>query len=166
MRRAEQLADALLQRNWRLVTAESCTGGLICAQLTDIPGSSGWLEGGFVTYTPEMKVRVLGVRQSTLDRWGVVSEPTAAEMALGALKLSGANLSVSVTGVAGPSGGDVTIPVGTVWFGWALSVGDSPPTVMHTAVERFSGSRELIRDAAVEAALAGCERCLADPDLR
>ena len=72
------------------------------------------MEGGFVTYTPVMKKRVLGVGQSTLDRWGVVSEPTAAEMALEALKLSGANLSVSVTGVAGPSGGDVAIPVGTV----------------------------------------------------
>ncbi len=107
-------------RRLRLACAESCTGGLIASTCTAIPGSSDWFECAFVTYRLAAKQRLLDVSDETLRRWGAVSEPTAKEMALGALQHCDADIAVSVTGVAGPSGGDVANPVGTVWFAWAL----------------------------------------------
>ena len=100
------------ERAMHLVTAESCTGGLIAATVTDIAGSSAWFDRGFVVYTPEAKMQMLGVQPETLNRCGVVSEPVAREMAVGALAHSKATIAVAVTGVAGPSGGTEKRPSG------------------------------------------------------
>ncbi|MEM1432532.1 MAG: CinA family protein [Pseudomonadota bacterium] len=155
----EQLAELLLGRKQTLVTAESCTGGLLAGVLTDLAGSSSWFYGGFVTYTLEAKRRCLGVEAQTLDRWGAVSEPTAQAMAAGALAHSSADLSVSVTGVAGPGGGEPLLPVGTVWFGWA----ERGRTLIHTAEHQFEGDRASVRDQAVDRALQGLLRLLETP---
>jgi nicotinamide-nucleotide amidase len=158
---ARDVAALLHERALRLVTAESCTGGLIVASLTEIPGSSDWIECGFVTYSVDAKQRMLGVRAETIAHHGAVSEPTAREMALGALERSQADVAVSVTGIAGPSGGDVLQPVGTVWFGWALRTPGE--IVFESAVHVFEGSRTEVRHAATKAALSGL-RSLLDKD--
>jgi nicotinamide-nucleotide amidase len=152
---------ALLHKNMRLVAAESCTGGLFAAMCTGNPGSSEWFEGAFVTYRIPAKTRMLDVSELTLARWGAVSEPTAREMAIGALTHSDADMAVSVTGVAGPGGGDIDVPVGTVWIAWALRVPDST-RLAQSARHAFAGSREHIRRAAVRAALAGILEILQD----
>ena len=109
---AQSLGQALLKKGWMLVSAESCTGGLLGAAMTDVPGSSQWYERGFVTYSNEAKVMHLGVSEETLERHGAVSEATAMEMAAGALQTaSGAHVAVSTTGVAGPDGGSPGKPV-------------------------------------------------------
>jgi nicotinamide-nucleotide amidase len=110
---------ALAQRGLTLATAESCTGGLVAKRLTDVPGSSDYLREGWVTYSNEAKQHRLGVAAATLRRHGAVSEETAREMALGALRESGADVAVSVTGIAGPAGGTGEKPVGLVWYGLA-----------------------------------------------
>lgn len=102
-------------------TAESCTGGLIIAAMTDIPGSSSMVDRGFVTYSNDAKQEMLGVSGATLDAYGAVSEQTALEMAAGALAHSRAGVALAVTGIAGPDGGSAEKPVGLVWFGLALS---------------------------------------------
>lgn len=149
----EAVAQALRHRHATLVTAESCTGGLIAAELTAIPGSSEWFEGAFVTYRLSAKQRMIGVRAATLERYGAVSEPTVREMAEGALRAAGARVSVAVTGVAGPGGGDVLTPVGTVWFGWALA--DPEPRCVQTACHDLDGSRTQVRRQATRLALQG-----------
>ena len=120
-----ELANALLQacqqRGIMLATAESCTGGLIIATLTDIPGSSSMVDRGFVTYSNEAKMEMLGVSAATLDAHGAVSRETVLEMAAGALTHSQASLSLAVTGIAGPGGGSAEKPIGLVWFGIALA---------------------------------------------
>jgi nicotinamide-nucleotide amidase len=98
----KQVANALVERDFRLITAESCTGGMVASELTSIPGSSDWFEGAFVTYRLTAKERMLGVPASLLERFGAVSEPTARAMAEGALSASDAQISVAITGVAGP----------------------------------------------------------------
>ena len=119
-----ELADALLKACARhgilAATAESCTGGLIIAAMTDIPGSSSMVDRGFVTYSNEAKMEMLGVRAETLATYGAVSRETALEMAMGALARSRAGIALAVTGIAGPDGGSAGKPVGTVWFGLAL----------------------------------------------
>lgn len=118
-----ELAAAVLnkarEKGFRIATAESCTGGLIVGALTDIAGSSDVVDRGFVTYSNEAKQQMLSVQVGTLDRFGAVSEATAKEMAYGALANSLADITVSVTGVAGPGGGSADKPVGLVWFGLA-----------------------------------------------
>src|SRR3954469_11316719 len=131
-------------------TAESCTGGLVAGAITDIAGSSAWFERGFVTYSNDAKMELLGVLKATLDAHGAVSEPTAREMAEGALLHSRAQLAVAITGVAGPGGGTVDKPVGMVCFAWS---GLGVPTVAVT--KRFAGNRAGVRRAAVLAALEG-----------
>lgn len=111
---AQELLEACRKNQKKIVTAESCTGGLIAALLTEIPGSSDVFERGFVTYSNLAKMEHLGVLQNTLETYGAVSQQTASEMALGALKASQADLSVSVTGVAGPGGSSTEKPVGLV----------------------------------------------------
>ncbi len=144
------LGEALALRGWRIATAESCTGGLVAAAITATAGSSSWFDAGFVTYSNAMKVELLGVSPATLDEHGAVSEATARAMAEGALVRSGADLAVSVTGVAGPSGGSAAKPVGLVWLAWALRGGTT------TAAEhRFTGDRGAVRRASVEVALEG-----------
>lgn len=153
-----EVARLLTGKQITLVTAESCTGGMIAAELTGVPGSSGWFEGAFVTYRLTAKVRMIGVKQETLDIHGAVSEPTAREMAEGALAACDAGISVSVTGVAGPDGGDLLAPVGTVWFAWAMA--DPQPQCVHSARHHFSGSRAEVRQQAVAIALAGVRTVL------
>ena len=114
------LADALRARRWMLATAESCTGGLIAGACTEMAGSSEWFERGFVTYSNAAKSELLGVPASLIARHGAVSEPIARAMAAGALAHSHAQVSVAVTGIAGPGGGSLEKPVGTVWLGWQV----------------------------------------------
>jgi len=150
---AEQLAVALSARGLRLVTVESCTGGLVAATLTSLPGSSNWFEGAFVTYRLSAKTRMVGVEPQLLAASGAVSEPTARAMAEGALQACDADLSVSITGVAGPDGGDIITPVGTVWFGWALRAPEIQ--CIQTAEMEFPGDRSAVRVQAVNAAIDG-----------
>src|SRR5215471_10326834 len=112
----ERVAHWALEAKYRLVTAESCTGGWIAKAFTDLAGSSRWFECGYVTYSNEAKIRDLGVSPRTLTEHGAVSEPTVREMAAGALRVSGADVSIAVSGIAGPDGGSAEKPVGTVWF--------------------------------------------------
>jgi len=139
----------LLQRRFRLSTAESCTGGLIAAMCTGLPGSSDWFEAGFVTYSVDAKVRLLGVSPALIDRCGVVSAEIAEAMATGALECCAADAAIAVTGVAGPSGGTTQLPTGTVWIGWALR------STAFRCSERFlfQGDRAAIREQAVIASL-------------
>ena len=141
------LADALRQRQWMLATAESCTGGLIAAACTDLAGSSNWFERGFVTYSNEAKTELLGVDAALIEAHGAVSEEVARAMAQGALACSRAQVTVAVTGVAGPGGGSVDKPVGTVWFGWSVD-GQT-----RTEQRCFAGDRAAVRVATVQHAL-------------
>ena len=149
----DELARLLTASELRLVTAESCTGGLIAATLTEIAGSSTWFEGGFVTYRLSAKERMLGVPAALLAREGAVSEPVARAMAEGALHASDSHVSVAVTGLAGPNGGEPLLPVGTVWFAWALRARE--PRCVQTAVHQLKGDRSAVRAAAVAIALRG-----------
>jgi nicotinamide-nucleotide amidase len=143
------LARELKARGLMMATAESCTGGLIAGACTEVSGSSEWFERGFVTYSNAAKCELLGVPASLIEQHGAVSEPVARAMAAGAVAHSAAQLAVSVTGVAGPTGGSAEKPVGTVWFGWATPAGVS------TEHQRFAGDRSAIRQATVRHALAG-----------
>ncbi|HCB68445.1 MAG TPA: hypothetical protein DEP52_03870 [Methylophilaceae bacterium] len=137
-----QLGSALIKRNLRIALAESCTGGLVCQQLTNIPGSSAWFDRGFITYSNESKIELLKVNQTTLSEFGAVSKEIASEMALGALNASHADIALSITGIAGPSGGSIDKPVGTVFFAIAYQ-----NKVVFNASKIFSGSRENIRES-------------------
>lgn len=145
---AQQLGEALKSRQYRLATAESCTGGMVSAAITEIAGSSDWFDRGFVTYSNSAKMDMLGVAQKTLETYGAVSEQTAEEMALGALKNSKAQLACSITGIAGPSGGSPEKPVGTVCFAWA---GANFPLIKQT--HHFTGDRQAVRQQSVITAL-------------
>lgn len=144
-----QLAGRLQHRGWWLACAESCTGGGIAAALTDVAGSSAWFDRGFVTYSNQAKQEMLGVSADTLARCGAVSRETVIEMARGALDHSRAQLSVAVSGVAGPGGGTPDRPVGTVWIAWATADG------VVAVCEHFAGDRAAVRAATVDAALRG-----------
>ncbi|MBM3099062.1 CinA family protein [Gluconobacter cerinus] len=145
----EQVLAHLAASNLRLVTVESCTGGMICASLTDIAGSSSVIEGGFVTYSNALKSSAAGVPEDTLVRYGAVSEETARAMADGALwHAADATVAVSVTGIAGPDGGSAEKPVGTVCFGLAVFPGKA---ISERHV--FSGDRTAVRKATVRHAL-------------
>ncbi len=144
------LNHLLTEKNQLCAVAESCTGGLISAAITAYPGSSAWFDCGFVTYSNHAKHLLLGVPQQTLDRFGAVSKETAQAMAEGALQHSQADVSVSVTGIAGPSGGSPNKPVGTIWFAWASKL---RPTQI--AQHHLQGARADIRQQAVIIALQG-----------
>lgn len=145
----EALAGLLRAKKLRMATAESCTGGGIAKALTDLAGSSDWLECGFVTYSNESKQSMLGVEARTLNEQGAVSEAVVVEMALGAVARSNAQLAVAVSGVAGPGGGSAEKPVGTVWIAWALE-DEVSATCFH-----FQGDRESVRYQTIEAAVSG-----------
>jgi nicotinamide-nucleotide amidase len=147
---AADLGRALEARGWKVATAESCTGGGIACAITDIAGSSGWFDRGWITYSNDAKIELLGVRAETLATHGAVSEATAREMAAGALAQGGADLAVAVTGVAGPSGGTPQKPVGMVCLTWARRGG-----AIDTVTSRFPGDRAAVREATVVAALSG-----------
>ncbi|MCW8410287.1 CinA family protein [Legionella sp. PATHC035] len=146
----KEIAAILKKKNWQLVTAESCTGGLVASYLTEIPGSSVWFERGFVTYSNLAKEELLSVPKQSIDEYGAVSEPVAQAMATGALLHSAGHVAVSVTGIAGPDGGSLEKPVGTVCFGWAAK--DMNPKVVK---KQLTGDRQAIRLAACQVALSG-----------
>ena len=153
------VADLLLKNGYFLVTAESCTGGMIAAACTDLAGSSAWFERGFVTYSNAAKTESLGVDASLIATEGAVSEPVVRAMARGAISHSKAQVAVAVTGVAGPTGGSVGKPVGTVWFGFALprfpgfsGFPDSSDQLV-SEVRHFEGDRAAVRAATLQHAL-------------
>jgi nicotinamide-nucleotide amidase len=145
----ELVALQLTARQWMLATAESCTGGLIAAECTDLSGSSAWFDRGFVSYSNEAKAHMLGVSPELIQLNGAVSEPVALAMALGAVYRSKAVAAVAVTGVAGPTGGSPGKPVGTVWIAWCVDGKTS------AELKYFDGNRQTIRRLTVEAALQG-----------
>ncbi|MDQ7989950.1 MAG: CinA family protein [Candidatus Dactylopiibacterium sp.] len=147
---ARALGEALLAHHWQLAAAESCTGGLVAAAVTAIAGSSAWFDRGFVTYSNEAKVELLGVSPLTLHAHGAVSEATVREMLAGALARSVAHVAVAVSGIAGPAGGTPDKPVGTVCFGWQRR-GAAPECV----TRHFAGDRAAVREAATRFVLEG-----------
>ncbi len=142
-----QISLRLIQQRHMLATAESCTGGMISAACTDLPGASTWFERGFVTYSNAAKADMLGVPAALIEQEGAVSEAVARAMADGALLHSQAQVSLAVTGVAGPLGGSDAKPVGTVWFAWCVN-GET-----HSEMQHFPGDRATIRAATVRYAL-------------
>lgn len=150
----EQLAQTLLAQNKSVVTAESCTGGGIAYAFTELAGCSAWFERGFVTYSNEAKIKDIGVAASIIEQFGAVSEQTVKAMVIGALKNSLANVAIAVSGIAGPSGGSIEKPVGTVWFAWGSQ--EEQQTVCHL----FSGDRQQVREQAVEFAIRGLSNWL------
>jgi nicotinamide-nucleotide amidase len=147
---AERLGRRLKAKGYKIATAESCTGGWIAQAITEVPGSSAWFDRGFVTYSNNSKVQMLGVSPKTLEQYGAVSTEIAKQMAAGALANSEADWAVAVTGIAGPNGGSKTKPVGTVYVAWQGKNGG-------VKVERLqlSGDRHQIRKQAVENAIEG-----------
>jgi nicotinamide-nucleotide amidase len=146
---AEKVLEAFKAKGKMLATAESCTGGMVAAALTDIAGSSAVVERGFVTYTNRAKSQMLGVEPALIEAHGAVSREVAEAMARGALAHSAADVAVSVTGIAGPDGGSAEKPVGLVWFG--LAAAGTPTTTDHAV---FKGDRAAVRRQATEKALA------------
>lgn len=147
-RLSRQIGEQLTQRQATVTAAESCTGGWIAKVFTDISGSSGWFERGFVTYSNEAKQQLVGVQAGTLAQYGAVSEQTVQEMANGARKAAGADYAIAVSGIAGPDGGTPEKPVGSVWFAIA---GPAQRTV--TQLQVFKGDRDAVRRQSVGFAL-------------
>ena len=154
---ANDFLQACARHGILVATAESCTGGMIISVLTDIPGSSSMVDRGFVTYSNDAKMDMLGVSADTLERYGAVSRETAIEMAQGALHKSRAGISLAVTGIAGPDGGSAEKPVGLVWFGMAL---DGKPVVAERVVFENLG-RDFIRRETVRHSLGMALKALA-----
>ena len=143
----QNLASNLSTQNLKVTCAESCTGGLLAANLTRLPGSSAWFDMGFVTYSNEAKQQMLNVNPTTLAHYGAVSEEVVREMALGALIASKADYALSISGVAGPSGGSEEKPVGLVWFGVASK------KRIWAEFKVFNGDRDQVRAQAVQHAI-------------
>lgn len=144
-----ELSSSLQRLQWMMSTAESCTGGMIAAHCTDLAGSSAWFERGFVTYSNAAKAQLLGVPAAVIDQHGAVSEPVALAMALGACYRSQAQVSVAVTGIAGPTGGSEDKPVGTVWVAWCIQ------GIAQAERHLLTGDRSQIRQATTQVALQG-----------
>lgn len=139
----QALANQLQARRLSLATAESCTGGLIAKLCTDLAGSSAWFDCGFISYSNASKQRLLGVSAETLNQYGAVSEAVVRQMASGALQQSDAQVSVAISGIAGPGGGSAEKPVGMVCFAWAL-----PNQSVFSQTQYFQGERDSIRQQA------------------
>nr|VFJ61615.1 MAG: nicotinamide-nucleotide amidase [Candidatus Kentron sp. FW] len=151
-----QLRKTLVQHGFLLTTAESCTGGWIAEAITSVAGSSSWFDRGFITYSNLSKKEMLGVLVTTLKVHGAVSEEVAREMAAGALAHSVAHASLAVSGIAGPSGGTLEKPVGTVCFAWAIEdPKDKADIRIESVTERFPGDRQSVRQQAVVTGLRG-----------
>ncbi|MFH4354116.1 MAG: CinA family protein [Neisseriaceae bacterium] len=146
-RELEELADLLIQRGWTIASAESCTGGLVASYLTELPGSSQWFKMGFITYSNASKAEILNVPSNLLTRYGPVSEQVALEMAKQTRLQARTDLAISTTGLAGPTGGLPTLPIGVVWFGIA--------SCKYTEAYRvhFQGNRHSIRIQAAQQAI-------------
>lgn len=147
---AAQLGQLLNNKSWTVTTAESCTGGLVAAALTDIAGSSAWFHQGVVSYANSAKVDLLGVDNTVLMQHGAVSGEVVRAMAAGARQKAGADIALAISGVAGPGGGTEDKPVGTVWIGWAFGLAE-----VQAAHYFFKGDRMAVREAAVIEALRG-----------
>lgn len=147
---ARRVGEQLRSRHWQLVTAESCTGGWVSQAVTAVEGSSEWFDRGFVTYANRAKEEMLGVSWETLQRHGAVSAETVRAMVIGALNHSVAQVSIAVSGIAGPSGGSADKPVGTVWLAWGARGSEVTATGFY-----FPGDRQVVRRASVMAALQG-----------
>ena len=158
---AKTLAQLLLSRGWKLALAESCTGGLVCATLTELAGSSEWFERGYITYSNQAKTECLGVPEKLIQTYGAVSEPVAKAMAEGAQINAGVDLAISITGIAGPTGGTKDKPVGTVCFGWVMR-NTAGENISSCETKLFSGDRQSIRQQATEHALAGLLQLLSN----
>ena len=143
----ERILELCVQRGWKLAVAESCTGGLIGARLTSVPSSSSYFLGGVIAYSNNLKKDLLNVPAELLDSEGAVSGPVAEAMVRGVIAATGAHYGISVTGVAGPDGGTLEKPVGTVWVGVALPSG----TTSH--MYSFTGNRDEVREQAALAAM-------------
>ena len=154
------VATAFSQRGWTLAVAESCTGGLLAASLTNLAGSSQWFERGYVTYSNAAKVSCLDVSPLLIEAEGAVSEAVARAMVLGAQLSSGVTAAISITGIAGPGGGTAEKPVGTVCFGWALERADASNQI-RTTTAHFLGDRQSVRQQAVVFALRGLLQSIA-----
>jgi len=152
---AAALVEQLTAAGKALSTAESCSGGWLAKAITDIPGSSAVFQYGIVSYSNGAKESMLGVANETLLQYGAVSEAVVMEMAQGALNLSGADIAVAVSGVAGPSGGSAEKPVGMVWFAWAVRDASRPR--LSSSLQQFDGDRERIRELTVLHALQGVQ---------
>jgi nicotinamide-nucleotide amidase len=155
MELAAQVGMLLKSHGLMLATAESCTGGGGAQASTEVAGSSAWFERGFVTYSNQSKQQMLGVRHSTLEQHGAVSEMTVREMVAGALLHSSAQVAMAVSGIAGPDGGTAEKPVGTVWFAWGLKDGEIRAQRM-----QLDGNRSEVRAQAVKIALQGIANLL------
>ncbi len=151
-RLAQRLGSALRAQHLTLATAESCTAGGAGYAITIVPGSSAWYDRGFITYSNESKIQMLGVPSAYLRDFGAVSEPVARAMALGALS-HGAHVSLAVTGVAGPNGGSSDKPVGSVCFAWAIRRDPSSAPWVKTRTERIAGDRHAVRTRSIVVAL-------------
>nr|WP_010131841.1 CinA family protein [Microbulbifer agarilyticus] len=151
---AANLGAELTRLGWKVTTAESCTGGAIAAAITSVAGSSGWFDGALVSYADRIKRNFLGVDQRALDTDGAVSETVVRQMAVGVLNRLDANVSVAVSGIAGPDGGSEEKPVGTVWIAWAHGEGQEPLEVRARCLQ-LAGSRAEIQVQTVVAALEG-----------
>jgi nicotinamide-nucleotide amidase len=154
------VATAFSERGWTLAVAESCTGGLLAASLTNLAGSSQWFERGYVTYSNAAKVSCLEVSPLLIEAEGAVSEAVARAMVLGAQLGSGVTAAISITGIAGPGGGTAEKPVGTVCFGWALERTDASNQIT-TTTAHFVGNRQSVRQQAVLFALRGLLQSIA-----
>ena len=152
---SELLGQKLQARNWRVATAESCTGGGIAAAITAVAGSSAWFEYGIVSYANQAKQTLLNVDNETLAHDGAVSKAVVEQMVAGVLALSNANIAVAVSGIAGPSGGTPEKPVGTVWFAWGLASGD-----IYSECFSFAGDRISVQQQSVAQGLNGLLKLL------
>ena len=148
---AKALASLLETAGWKVALAESCTGGLVCATLTELAGSSNWFERGYITYSNQAKTECLGVPAELIESHGAVSEPVARAMAEGAQRNARVKAAVSITGIAGPAGGSTEKPVGTVCFAWAIQSDEAVTTSCQTKL--FSGDRQAVRQQATAFAL-------------
>lgn len=150
---AQRLGAALRAQHLMLTTAESCTAGGVAYAVTLIPGSSAWFDRGFITYSNEAKMQMLGVSTAYLRDYGAVSEPVARSMAFGALSHSAAQVALAVTGVAGPDGGTPDKPVGTVCFAWAIRREPTSAPWVKTETQRFAGDRAAVRTQSIVCSL-------------
>ena len=148
---ALEAVRVLSQQGMQLITAESCTGGWIAKAITDVPGSSQWFYGGFVSYSDAMKHQHFSIPMELIRQHGAVSQPVVEAMATAALSNSQAHVAVAVSGIAGPDGGSADKPIGTIWFAWARVV----PQYLESRCEVLSGDRTQVRHAAVGIALQG-----------
>jgi nicotinamide-nucleotide amidase len=144
----QELARVLIKNHWHLSTAESCTGGMVAASITELAGSSEWFERGYITYSNQSKSEDIDVSQNLIEQHGAVSDQVARAMALGAKQNSGSDLSLSITGIAGPTGGSPEKPIGTVCFAWALANDQIVSETKH-----FEGNRQQIRQQACDFSL-------------